>query len=208
MEIIQVCYEVPAEILAGLETKSYQRFGSVVRGPQNIITHLKEVEPVKQHSGALSRLFGGGVKSPGSIVAIGIGAVGVTLGAIYFAGARKKAAAKAQKIQAVESYNASLVSYIEAITAGQLDKFNLMKFRDDVEVLKSLVNMGEISFDLSLEHSKALNALLRDYTIKLAQANLVELTELPELSPGTAEKLMQDIELFLDTQQAIIDKDS
>ncbi len=208
MEIIQVCYEVPAEILAGLETNSYQRFGSVVRGSQNIITHLKEVEPVKKHAGALTRLFKGGAKSPGSIVAIGIGAVGVTLGTIYFASARKKAAAKAQKIQAVESYNASLVSYLEAITAGQLDKFNLMKFRVDVEVIKSLVSTGEISVELSLEHSKALNALLRDYTIKLAQANLAELSELPELSPGTTEKLMQDIELFLDAQEAIIDKES
>lgn len=208
MTLIQVTYEVPAEIAAGLATKSFQRFGSVVRGPENIIAHLKEVEQVKEQAGALKGLFKGGVKSPGSIVAIGIGVVGVTVGAIYLVGARRKDAARSLQLEAVERYNASLVSYLEAITTGELDELNLKKFRDDVEVLKALAMTGEISVEFSQEHSKALNALLADYTRELAHANSVELAELPELSPGTAETLMEDIELYLDAQQAIIDKDS
>lgn len=208
MEFIQVIYEVPPEIAAGLATNSFQRFGSVVRGPENIIAHLKEVEPIKESASALKGLFDGGVKSPGSLIAIGIGVVGVTVGAIYLVGARKKSVGKSLQIEAVEHYNASLVSYLEAITTGELDNLNLKKFRDDVGALKSLSKAGEISVEFSQEHSKALNALLAGYTRELAEANSVDLPELPELSPGTAESLMEDIELYLDAQQAIIDKDS
>lgn len=208
MPIIQVDYSVPPKIAAGLASGEFQRFGSVIRDSQRITTHLKEVGRTSSKMSASGGLFGGGVKSAGSIVAIGIGVIGVIGGAVYLAKAHKRDASKSLKLELVERYNASLLSYLEAITSGALVEANLTDLRAAVEEISALNREGEIAVELSQEHSEALNTLLGDFTRKLAEANSVSVGQLPEPTPGTTEKLLEDINMYLDAQQKIFDTDS
>lgn len=211
MPIKQVSYDIPAEIAAGLAAGTLKRFGSVVRDGKGIIMHLKEVGQVDEKAGSIVKgLFEAGAKSPG-VIAIGIGVVAAVGGAAYYLGTRKQRDTKSPDIGTTERYNASLVAYLEAITAGELDSKILKEFKTEVEALKNSTVNGEISVEYSHKWAEALNALLADYTRKLSEANsaeLLELPELPELNPGTAETLFADIEVYLNAQQKIIGSES
>lgn len=207
MPITQVNLEVPADIALGLASGELQRFGSVVRDSKGIIAHLKDVDRIGSKTAANKGLFGGGAKSAGSIIAIGIGVIGVIGGAVYLVKARKKDASVTSQLECVERYNSSVATYIEAITSGKLDQAVLTEFRAAVEEMRVLAREGEIAVDFSPQRSEALNALLGDYTRKLAEANSVSVGQLPDLAPGTMETLLEDISFYLDAQQKIIDTD-
>lgn len=205
MPIIQVAYEVPAEVAAGLATGIYKRFGSVVRDSNEIIMHLSEVGQTKEKTGSLIKgLFDGGAKTTG-MIAIGIGVVAAVGGAAYYLSARKKRDSEPSEIETAERYNFTLEAYLEAITTGNLDLKTLKEFKTEIQALKISTASGEISFEYSHEWAQALNSLLADYTRKLAEANSADLSELPELSPDTIEMLLNDIHIYLDAQKRIFD---
>jgi hypothetical protein len=202
--IQQVTYDIPPDIWVGLKSGEFSRFGSVVRNRKEIITHLKEVSlPGASQEGEMRRIAAG-LKHPKAIAAIGLGTV-ILGGLVIFAARKRKQDPKPRMPNCVENYNASLGAYLEAVRSGNLDADIINRLISDLSTVKENSDSGNIAIDFSTEQSDTLVQIVVDYTRKLAEANSIELSDLPELAPDSEENVIIDLHRHLEVQKQIFD---
>ena len=187
-EIVQVAFEIPDDLAVGLATGLYRRLGGVVRyatGPNKgqIVRHLKEVMVLDKKEEALSLAekaiqIGKAHKKLALGVMIVVGC-STTAGLVYTGINHKK-----QK-----KFKTSFQAYIEAIRTGNLDIEHIEDLENSLSDVKT-IKLKACELSLLVWH-------IREYTLKLAEANNVDVdieeTETP----------IVDIQRYLEMQKEI-----
>lgn len=178
MALIQVAYDVPDEIFAGLVTGDLTRFGSVVRDSKEIIAHLKEVSLPEPDQAADAAGLAAALKSPRVLIGLGVAVVVVAgAGLAIWAANRKKAPAEIEPSRPVDEYNAALADYLESIKEGRLDAETLDRLIAAIDVIRQEAADGSLTIEFAPEQAEALIELVADYARRLAAANSVEVDE-------------------------------
>jgi hypothetical protein len=112
-------------------------------------------------------------------VLIGLGNVAVASGAAYLA-TRKTKPAQPELPTCIENFSASLAAYLEAARHGTLDAEIIDRLIADLDAVKAESDSGTITIEFSPEQSETLVGIVADHTRKLAEANQLELSNLPE----------------------------
>jgi len=117
----------------------------------------------------------------GVVIRLGVVAVAATAGgAAYLATRKTKAEQLLELPTSVESYSASLAAYLEAARHGALDAEIIDRLIADLDAVKAESDSGTITIEFSPEQSETLVGIVAVHTRKLAEANQLELSNLPE----------------------------
>lgn len=201
--IIQPTLDIPPDIEAGLKSGSLIRYGGVVRDRMgNIVKHLKEVPSPAKSQGAVGHVAAS-VKRPWIIItatALGAIAVGVTA---MIATRKREETGKPEVPECVETYDASLRVYLEAVREGSLDAGIIGQLISDLDAVKAYSDNGNIAIDFSAGQSETLVNLVVDYTRKLAEENSVELGELQGRASASENDAVVDLRRHLEVQRQI-----
>ncbi|WP_431801177.1 hypothetical protein [Microbacterium sp. bgisy203] len=209
MTVVPVAYEIPDDILAGLLSGEYMRFGSVVRDGTKIIMHLKEVAPpIKElgPEGGATLAIGAALKNPKVLIGLGTATV-IAVGSVaIWAVAKSKKPAEPEVPASVVEYNEALAAYLGAIQEGTLTAAVLDRLIAALDAIKDDSVEGGIRVEFSVEQSAALVDLAVDFTKRLADANSVRLDDwqlsiVPESNP------IIDLRQWLELQKRIVEPD-
>jgi hypothetical protein len=80
----------------------------------------------------------------------------------------------------IENFSASLAAYLEAARHGTLDAEIIDRLIADLDAVKAESDSGTITIEFSPEQFETLVGIVADHTRKLAEANQLELSNLPE----------------------------
>jgi hypothetical protein len=194
-----VNFYIPPEIQAGLNSGDLTRYGGVVRNSMgHIVEHLVEV-PVTVGSQEAVKRIAASLKNRWVIIGLGTVAVG---GGIALRAVTKRK----QTRKCVESYNASLGAYLEAVRDGDLDAGIISRLISDLDAVQTYSVNGSVTVDFSTAQAETLVNLVVDFTRELAEANSVELNELEDLGPTAENDVVVDLCRHLEAQRQIFTK--
>lgn len=191
MKIVQVHFLIPEDIEIGLATGLYSRLGGVIRyanGPNKgrIVKHLSSVQRVpKQASSVIGKVLGF-LSRPKTII-LGSVLVGIVL--VCYNNMKER---KSKKLKM------ALNSYIEAIRKGNMniDKIDdLMGCLDEHKKYKS-------NIQLTAEELGIIVGLIYDYTVELAKANDVDLSDEKLVQQNNSDTII-NLETYLQVQKRV-----
>ena len=221
MTVIDVALEVPDELYTGLLTGDLVCRGGVVRDAAGkIVAHLDEVLVVDGSSeeaaatvAALSKqnknlvTKGADLTRQNKAILIGIGvasALVVAGGAITYAvNSKKRALQKTKTAQIGESFNTSMMNYLDSIKAGKLSINALSDIINQLETIKINIDEGTLNLELSHNQLDSLVAMIKDYTERLAEANGYTLPEPPASAASDETAKLVLLKHYLDEQRRI-----
>lgn len=151
MAITQIAFKIPPEIQAGIDAGALLRFGGVVRDRAgHIVKHLKEVSiPEVDNSAGENTVVQFAKKNKYFIIGTAIAAIAA--GVIYVVVKNKKN--KEERIpKCVADFNESFAEYVDSIKMGAVS---------EKKIDKVMIAFG----------------MVRDYTVKFAEANSFEIQE-------------------------------
>lgn len=172
MAIVQEMFDIPDNIMIGIEKGLYRRIGGVVRyatGPKKgqIIDLLDPIDAKPVHQvqslGAKTLKFVKINKKP--IIISSVMAVAITTGVYIYKKAKKT------ELKIVTKFRDSLKEYIEEIRKGKLTLESINNLIDSLEELRSNKEKSDIKIALSMEELNALVVLICEYTSRLAEMN-------------------------------------
>ncbi|MFL4473914.1 hypothetical protein ACIPVK_07950 [Paeniglutamicibacter sp. MACA_103] len=200
--IIQLSFDVPPEIHAGLLSGEYIRHGGIVRNKLGqIVKPLIEVSVPSNAKTTLGNVAARS-KNPGVIIAAAA-LVTVAVGTTAIIAARKWGGRPFMP-ECVERYNASLGAYLEAIEAGRLDTDIIDRLVADFDAVSACSDeSSSITLDLNTKHGESLFNLVVGYTRQLAEANSIDLGELQELTSASAHDEVVHLRRLLEAQKKI-----
>lgn len=190
MAVIQEAFDIPDDIAVGLATGIYKRFGGVVRwavGSQKgqIVKHLKPIQlPEAVESGNRTQkaleLFTHNKKTTYiAAIVLGTAVAGGVAYSVHNSSKRKK-------------FHNAFQAYIEAIRTGTMT-ISLIE-----EMEKALSEVDSIK--MTPEELSVLVSHIKDYTIKLANDNGEEVSNLK-----ISESPIIDFKKYLEMQKRIIE---
>ncbi|WP_159029141.1 hypothetical protein [Streptomyces viridochromogenes] len=142
----------------------------------------------------------GMLKSPRFLIPTAV--VG-TVAAVIVAAKRRKQTGKPEVPECVQSYNASLAAYVEAVHEGCLELDIINRLIADLDVVKAYSDEdGSVTLDFSTKHAEMLVNIVVDYTRQLAEANSVDLNEL-QGGPTSENSAVVDLRRHLEVQRKI-----
>ncbi|MEU0832892.1 hypothetical protein [Streptomyces sp. NPDC005969] len=197
-------FYIPPEIEAGLLSGDLIRYGGIVRNQMGqIVKHLKEVRLPVSNEKAVARVAGM-LKNPRVLIpTVVVGAV-VAGAAVIVAAKKRKQTGKPEVPECVQSYNASLAAYVEAVHEGHLELDIIDRLIADLDAVKAYSDEnGSITLDFSTKHAEMLVNIVVDYTRQLAEANSVELNELQGVAPASENNAVVDLRRHLEVQRKI-----
>lgn len=201
MTIQAVHFDIPSDIQVGLDSGDLFRFGGVVRDSfGHIVEHLKEVPFTEESQEAVGRVAAR-LKNPWVITALGLSAVAAG-GSMAFLTVKKRK----QIRKRLESYNASLRAYLEAVRDGAMNVGIISQLISDLDAIKEQSDDDSITVDFPTEQSEKLVNLAVNYTRKLAEANSVELSGLLERGRIPENDAVVDLRRHLEAQRRIFTK--
>ncbi|GAA4991251.1 hypothetical protein GCM10023205_73980 [Yinghuangia aomiensis] len=207
MTFIQITYDVPVEIAKGLATGELRTLGTAaIRDSTGITAHIREVSRVVgNQDSAVGAAFAKGLRKP-KVVVIGLGVVALAVGGgvVGWVAKRKQQPAKPEVPECVQSYNAALAAYLEAISSGSVNSDLLSQLISALDAVKENSDRGVIALEFSVEESEALVNLVADYTNKLAEANSVDPIHPGETTANPANCSIVDLRRYLVTQRRIL----
>lgn len=158
-----VNFIIPPDIQLGLDAGNLVRYGGVVRNQLgHIVTHLKEVPvPGKEPAPAQRVLSLLRDRRVVTVIVLGTAAGGTV--AAFAVGKQMRAR------KCVKNLNTSLVAYLKAARDGSLDEVAISRLLSDLEAAEAYATDGQVAV------ASELVDLVIDYTIKLAEANSVDL---------------------------------
>ncbi|MGW1730043.1 hypothetical protein [Streptomyces sp. NPDC001999] len=197
-------FYIPPEIEAGLLSGDLIRYGGIVRNQMGqIVKHLKEISLPVSNEKTVARVAGM-LKNPRVLiptVVVGTVAAGV---AVIVAAKKRKQTGKAEVPECVQSYNASLAAYVEAVHEGRLELDIIDRLIADLDAVKAYSDEdGSITLDFSTKHAEMLVNIVVDYTGHLAEANSVDLNELQGVAPASDDDAVVDLRRHLEVQRKI-----
>lgn len=184
--VVQPRLDVPPEILEGLASGVYKRFGGIVRHATQgyIVKHLAEApnEAIEQAAGATRSVvvrIPPALKNPWVIGGTLLGTAVATIATVAIVRSKKKRAAEEQELIEMQGdltrYSVALRQYLEAARSGSLSELVIAHL---IDALDEAASGGSIDFEN--EESGQLVSLLVGYTRILAEANSIRLEELLE----------------------------
>jgi len=214
MAYVQVLFDVPPEIMEGLNSGIYKLFGGVVRNAKGeIVYHLKDaLEVGEQSQKAVRQVAQAAVqepKAPGLLakagafaakhkvgVGIGIGLVVAVAGySIYKLVTSKKDDIDRQEVPVeICQFNKALNDYVDAIRNGQLTPDVAAALSNALDQLKSTEDAGSIKIELTIDQSDSMVEIITSFTREFAKANdypLNEMDIMPNASTRGKLKLLQ-----------------
>lgn len=194
-------FYIPPEIEAGLRGGDLIRCGGIVRNQMGqIVKHLKEVPLPVSNEKAVARVAGM-LKSPRVLIPTAV--VG-TVAAVIVAAKKRKRTGKPEVPECVQSYNASLAAYVEAVHEGRLELDIINRLIADSDSVKAYSDEdGSVTLDFSTKHAEMLVNIVIDYTRQLAEANSVDLNELQGVAPASESNAVVDLRRHLEVQRKI-----
>ncbi|WP_410562294.1 hypothetical protein [Amycolatopsis sp. cmx-4-61] len=197
--IIQPTFYIPPEIEARLLTGDLIRYGGVVRNKAGrLVVHLTEISARKPNEDAVGAAVWM-LKKPVVLAGLAtLAVVGTATTAIAIARKRKRALP-----ESVENYNDSLRAYLQAVRSRSLEAEIIGRLIADLNAVKAYSENGNTTVDFSTEQSETLVQVVIDYTRHLAQANSIDLDELPESTPSSTDAPVMDLRRYLGVQQRI-----
>ena len=208
ISVVQVNFNIPPEIDAGLLAGVYQRIGDVIRyatGPKKgqIVMHLKPIDTAvaEEAKGLAQKAFAFVRANKNGLIICAI-AVGVTVISGFF-----WYKFKTHEPKIVIEFKLQLSNYIEAIRIGSLAIEDIDSLLLTLNEIKKRKDYDKIIVKLSVEELYLLLNCLNQYTIKLAEANSVEINE-DEINPKKEDDVIQLFERHLNTQKRIFEKAS
>ena len=186
MPVIQTSLEIPDNIALGLLAGQYVRHGGVVRDlAGHLVSLLHDPSSVDDVEEAAKASLVNVLKNPKVVIGFGVVAVAAGAGAAAYLAPRKTKAAQPELPTCVENYVGSLAAYLDAAGHGALDAAIIDQLIADLDAVKAESDSGTITIEFSPEQLETLVGIVADHTRKLAEANQLELGNLPE--PATAE---------------------
>ena len=196
MVVIQPLLAIPDDIASGLLTGELVRAGGVVRdhGSMQIVKHLKEVSPVDEEAAQAS--IAKILRHPKGVL-IGLGVVAVAATAYLVTRiTRKRKAAQRELPTSVESYSASLAAYLEAARHGTLDAEIIDRLIADLDAVKA---------EFLPEQWATLVGIVAGHTRTLAEANQLELSNLPEPANAQGATIIE-LRPYLEVQRELFSR--
>lgn len=176
MAITQIAFEIPPEIQAGIDAGALLRFGGVVRDRAgHIVKHLEEVSmPEADNSAGENTVVQFAKKNKYFIIGTAIAAIAA--GVIYVVVKNKKN--KEERIpKCVADFNESFAEYVDSIKMGTVSEKKIDKVMIALEEIKRNQEKETITITFSVENISLLLGMVRDYTMKFAEANSFETLE-------------------------------
>ena len=176
MAITQIAFKIPPEIQAGIDAGALLRFGGVVRDRAgHIVKHLEEVSmPEADNSAGENTVVQFAKKNKYFIIGIAIAAIAA--GVIYVVVKNKKN--KEERIpKCVADFNESFAEYVDSIKMGTVSEKKIDKVMIALEEIKRNQEKETITITFSVENISLLLGMVRDYTVKFAEANSFEIQE-------------------------------
>ena len=176
MEITQIAFKIPPEIQEGIDAGALLRFGGVIRDRAgHIVKHLEEVSiPEADNSAGESTIVQFAKKNKYFIIGTAIAAIAA--GVIYVVVKNKKN--KEERIpKCVADFNESFAEYVDSIKMGAVSEEKIDKVMTALEEIKRNQKKETITITFSAENISLLLGMVRDYTMKFAEANSFETLE-------------------------------
>jgi len=176
MAITQIAFKIPPEIQAGIDAGALLRFGGVVRDRAgHIVKHLEEVSmPEADNSAGENTVVQFAKKNKYFIIGTAIAAIAA--GVIYVVVKNKKN--KEERIpKCVADFNESFAEYVDSIKMGAVSEKKIDKVMIALEEIKRNQEKETITITFSVENISLLLGMVRDYTMKFAEANSFETLE-------------------------------
>lgn len=176
MAITQIAFKIPPEIQAGIDAGALLRFGGVVRDRAgHIVKHLEEVSmPEADNSAGENTVVQFAKKNKYFIIGTAIAAIAA--GVIYVVVKNKKN--KEERIpKCVADFNESFAEYVDSIKMGAVSEKKIDKVMIALEEIKRNQEKETITITFSVENISLLLGMVRDYTVKFAEANSFEIQE-------------------------------
>ncbi|UGQ13553.1 hypothetical protein LO772_08085 [Yinghuangia sp. ASG 101] len=208
MTFIQITYDAPIEIAKGLATGELKMLGTAaIRDSTGITAHIREVSRVVgNQDSVVGAAFVKGLRNP-KVVVIGLGVAALAAvggGVVGWVAKRTQSAPKPEIPECVQSYNAALAAYLEAISSGSVNADVLSHLISALDAVKEHSDRGAIALEFSVEESEALVSLVADYTNKLVAANSVDLNNIEETTTNRANGSIIDFRRYLVVQRQIV----
>lgn len=210
MTIIQPNIYLPPAIELGILAGTLVREGSVVRDAvsKQIVKHLQEVpdtgEAVEKVASAAAR-FRGLPRKPVIITTVAVTAVAVT-GVVVLQQVKKRAERNMAMPECVRTFGASWDRYRAAIREKCLDVEIIDQLISDFDAVRQYSEEHGATLDFSQGQGQSVVKFVAEYTSKLADANGMDLSELPEQAqsqePGRNEAVV-DLRRNLTVQRKI-----
>lgn len=205
MPVVQIALEISDKIAAGLASGEFVRHAGTIRSAGGaIVEHLPEAKmAVKSSMTSVSRIAEN-LKDPKVLILLGIGAA-VVVGLVAVT-QTNKAKQDAEALASGENYNAALNAYLIAIQRGTMDASILSNLIASLDTLQHEIESEQIAIEGSSDQTASLLSIAREYTIKLAEANSVDVGDLPVTAPATASESIQILRRYLGIQKKIINE--
>jgi hypothetical protein len=205
--VIQPALEIPDDIAFRLLTGEYVRDGGVVRDHAGrLVKLLDDASPIDDAQEAAKASIAKGLKNrKGVVIGLGVVAVAATAGGAAYLATRKTKAAQSELPTCVENYSASLAAYLEAARHGTLDAQIIDRLIADLDALKAESDSGTITIEFSPEQSETLVGLVAGHTRKLAEANQLELSNLPEPANALGATIVE-LRPYLEVQRELFSR--
>lgn len=204
MPVVQIALEISDKIAAGLASGDYVRHaGTIRRAGGAIVEHLPEAAaPLKSVSKAS---IVQGIKDPKVLAVLGIGLL-ITAGVATWVATRKTDDADAGVPESVQNYDSALSAYLIAVQSGSMKLSLLNNLIASLDSIQQDIDSSLITIESSDEQTTSLLSIVRDYTIKLAEANNADVGNLPATAPTTASESIQILRRYLGIQKKIIEE--
>lgn len=218
MAIIQVAYEVPDDVYAGLLTGTLKRFGSVVKDQSRIKMHLKEIQiPKKENIIEVKSVASSASKSTISFVketarkhpvifAAGTLVVVALVGGVAYIThkAKKKLTEADNEIpECIMNFSNAFSTYLDEVSSGNLDESTLDILIEELNQLQKLSDSGEIKIVFSSKQLYTLINVVFGYTNKLAKANSYVVTKLSKPVYDSTKEAISGLKECLNIQKQI-----
>lgn len=207
MAVIQPALEIPDDIAFRLLTSEYVRDGGVVRDHAGrLVKLLDDASPIDDAQEAAKASIARVLRNrKGVVIGLGVVAVAATAGGAVYLATRKTKAAQPELPTCVESYSASLAAYLEAARHGTLDAAIIDRLIADLDAVKAESDSGTITIEFLPEHWETLVGIVAGHTRKLAEANQLELSNLPE--PANAQSgTIIELRPYLEVQRELFSR--
>ncbi|MFJ4874045.1 hypothetical protein ACIP93_02315 [Streptomyces sp. NPDC088745] len=197
-------FYIPPDIEAGLIGGDLIQYGGIVRNQMGqIVKHLKEL-PLPLSNQKVAVHVAGMLKNSRILIPTAVVGTLVAGAAVIAVAKKRRQNRKPQVLEYAQSYNDSLVTYVEAVHEGRLELKIIDLLIADLDAAKTYSNEGDsITFDFSTNQAEMLVNIVVDYTRQLAEANSVDLDELQGVAPASENDAVVDLRRYFEAQRKI-----
>lgn len=177
MAVAQIAFEIPPIIQKGIDDGILIRFGGVVRDQAgHIVKHLKEV-PIPEADGNINQGNIMAFAKKNKYLLIGTVIVTAVAAGVTYVVVRNKKNQKVRIPKCVADFNESFMEYVDSIKKGAVSEEKIDRVMTALEEIKKNQENGNINITFSIENANLLLDMVRNYTIKFAEANSFEILE-------------------------------